>query len=100
MSKALNFDGKKSEPEAEARKIPNSGDVKKFIASAMDIEEKIDTLKEDLKQVYQDADDQGIPRKELKIVVKHKRKPMPLEARQGVNELFEKAGDQPYFAFV
>lgn len=101
MSKALNFD-KSSElgDESGARRIPNAGEVKGFFDRALAQEKEIDGLKEDLKQIYQDAHDQGIDRKALRFVVKHKKNPISIEHRQEVNETLTKVGEQAMFAFA
>lgn len=99
MPKELKFDDAKIQPVEEARKIPNAGDVKKFVGRALEIEKEIDGLKEDLKEVYQSANDEGISKKDLKVVVKYRKKPTDVEHRQGVNELLEKLGDLPLFHF-
>lgn len=100
IPKSLNFDDAKISPEPEAKKIPNSGDVKAFINKIHKVMETMDDAKADLKGLYADAKDQGIGPKDLKVVVKHKKHPTSIEHRQGVKELFEKCGDQPFFAFV
>lgn len=100
MNKPLKFDDAKIHGDAAPVKIPNSADVKKFVERALKLEEQLDQDKADLKGLYNDAHNQGVDRKALKIVVKHKKKPFSLEVRQEVNELFEKCGDSPMFAFV
>lgn len=82
----------------EPHKLANAGDVRKFVDRALKLEEEMDQIKADLKGLYDDAHDQGIDRKDLKIVVKHRKKPMSFERRQGVNELLAKLGDLPLFA--
>ena len=100
MIKPLKFDDGAVTGDGAPVKIANAGDVKKFIDRALKLEEQLDQDKADLKGLYDDAHEQGIDRKALKIVVKHKKKPVSLELRQEVNDLFEKCGDQPMFAFV
>ncbi len=99
MNKPLKFDDAKIH-EQEPVKIANSGDVKKFVERALRLEDQLDQDKADLKGLYDDAHNAGIDRKALKIVVKHKKKAFSVELRQEVNELFEKCGDSPMFAFV
>lgn len=100
MVKPLNFDDAKIREEEAPKKIPNSGDVKSFIARIHKVEETMDQAKADLKSLYSDAKDQGIDPKALKVVVKHKKHPVSIEHRQEVNELLEKVGDQAMFAFA
>ncbi len=100
MVKPLKFDDASVQPEQEARKIPNTQEVKSFIAKIHKKMEDLDDLKSDLKQLYDDAEGQGIDSKALKIVVKHKKKPISVELRQEVNLLCEKCGEQMLFAFV
>jgi uncharacterized protein (UPF0335 family) len=100
MPKELKFDDAKIHDQDAPKKIPNSGDVKGFITKIHKVMEDMDTAKSDLKQLYSDAKDQGIDPKALKVVVKHKKSPVSVEHRQEVNELLEKTGDQPMFAFV
>lgn len=100
MPKALNFDDAKIPAADEPKKIPNAGDVKSFVNRIHKVEETMDQAKADLKSLYTDAKDQGIDPKALKIVVKHKKKPMSVELRQEVNELMTKVGEQHVFAFV
>lgn len=99
MPKELKFDDAKIHDTAPV-KIPNSGDIKKYIERALKLEETLDQTKADLKGLYDDADNEGIDRKALKVVVKHKKKPLSSNNRQEVNMLLEKVGDQPMFAFV
>lgn len=100
MIKPLKFDDGKGTFSEEAVKIPNSVDVKKAVDGILKLEEEMDNLKADLKSAYDTAHNGGIDRKALKIVVKHKRKPMSVEMRQDVNELMTKVGEQIVFAFV
>lgn len=86
------------EDDNEARKIPNSGDVKKFVDRAIKLNESLDQTKADLKGVYDDASDQGIDRRALKVVVSHRKKPISEEHRQEVNELQKKIGGTPIYA--
>jgi uncharacterized protein (UPF0335 family) len=99
MNKPLKFDDAKIH-EQEPMKIANAGDVKKFVDKLLRLEEQLDQHKVDMKQAYDDAHEQGIDRKALKIVVKHKKKAVSAELRQEVNDLFEKCGDPLMFAFV
>lgn len=100
MPRELKFDDAKIQPQEEARKIPNTGYVRKFVERGLALEKQKDELSEDFKEFYQDSDDNGINKKDLKIVVKHRKKPMDVGHRQGVNELLEKLGDLPLFHFA
>lgn len=101
MPRELKFDDAKIHGETtEPKKIPNAGDVKKFIERGLKLEEDKDMAVADIKSMYADAKEQGIDPKALKIVITHKKRPMSTERRQEVNEIMEKSGDQPYFAFV
>lgn len=100
MNKPLNFDDAKNVPSEEAKKIPNSGDVKKFIDRAIKLEEDAATIRADQKAMYAEAKDQGIDPKSMKIVVRHKRNPIGSETAEEVNELSIKSGGQKIFAFV
>lgn len=91
--KALNFDDAKIKPEQEAKKIFNSGDAKAFIERALKLEEQMSQTKADMKGLYDDAHEQGIDRKALKIVVKHKKNPMSQATRAEVNEIMTKVGE-------
>jgi uncharacterized protein (UPF0335 family) len=99
MTKPLKFDASAPAGE-EAHKIANAGDVKKFIERAQSIEQIISDAKEDLGELYKEAEDAGIDKKALKFVVRHKKSPISVEHRQAVNEVMEKAGEQKFFAFV
>lgn len=100
MPKELKFDDAKIRHDEAPKKIPNSGDIKSFIARIHKVEETMDQGKADLKSLYSDAKDQGIDPKALKVVVRHKKHPTSVEHRQEVNELLEKSGEQKMFAFA
>lgn len=100
MPKELKFDDATIPAGEEAKKIPNAGDVTKFIDRAMKLEEQASDIKADQKSLYREAADQGIDTKALKIVVRHKKNPMSVELRQEANEISEKSGGQAIFAFV
>lgn len=84
----------------ETIKIPNSGDVRKFVDRALKLNEQLDQTKADLKGLYDDASDQGIDRKALKVVVNNRKKPLSFEHKQEVNELLTKLGELPLFAAI
>lgn len=86
-----------AQEDGEARKIPNSGDVKNFINRALKLHEDLDQAKADLKGLYDDASDQGIDRKALKEVIAFRKKPLSLEHRQEVNELQSKVGGEAIY---
>lgn len=99
MKKELKF-GDAEQSCEEAKKIANAGDVKSFIDRIHKVEETMDMAKADLKALYGDAKDQGIDPKALKVVVKHRKRPVSFEHRQEVNELLDKVGDLPLFAAI
>lgn len=100
MTKPLNFGDEKSAVDDAPRKIPNAGDVKKFIDRALKLEEELAQNRADLKSVYDDAHNEGIDRKALKVVVKHKKNPVSFEHRQEVNELLKKVSAEPLYHAV
>lgn len=63
----------------------------------LDKQRKMATLKAEIANAYNKADDDGFDSKELKMIIKNKEKPMPLEFKRGVNNLCQLLGDQMIF---
>jgi len=100
MPKPLKFDDASVQAEDAPRRIPNTAEVKEFLSKIHKKMEEMDDLKSDLKQLYDDAEEQGIDRGALKFVAKLKKKPLSEEKKKMVNELLEKSGEQLLFAFA
>ena len=99
MKKALKFDDK-APPSEEARRIPNAGEVREFLDRALSMENKINDYRQDLREVYKQAEEQGIDPKALRVVVKHRRKPLEFDFKQEVNEISTKSGGEAIFAAI
>lgn len=75
----------------------NKGNLQKHIDGIIDDERKIATLKASLMLKYKKADDDGFDSKELKMIVKNKTRPLPIEFKRGVNNMCETLGEQLIF---
>jgi len=81
-----------------AGKIASNKEIKEYVDRIMKLKEEADNINADIKSVYDAANDKGIDRTALKIVVKLRRKDVSEEHKQTVNAYLNALGDLPLFA--
>ena len=70
----------------------NKGNLSKGLARISDIDAKIQRLKADRMNVFNDLEDQGFDRKDVAAIVKIQTKPKPLDHKRGVNDMCSELG--------
>lgn len=80
--------------------IFSSIDLKKAKDKIMVLEDRKEQIAADLKAAYDDAENHGIPRKDLKTTIKHLRKKMAENNKANVNHMLEMLGELPLFHFA
>lgn len=78
-------------------RILSNADVKKFSDRIISIENEKDTLLEDLKSIYEEADNVGIDKKALRVAIKISRKENDKSHQKQVNTYLEIMGQLPLF---
>lgn len=82
----------------EAVRIASNVDVKKFSDRILKLHSEMDDLRADIKGEYDAASNAGIDRKALKLAIKEKKKPVPVEEKRLANSYLEKLGQLALFA--
>ncbi len=83
--------------EATAPKTHNT-DIKSLLDRANNIENELDTLREDFKELMAEVKDAEIDVKAFKAALKEKRKPVDAAFKAKVNEYLCEAGQFQLFA--
>jgi uncharacterized protein (UPF0335 family) len=78
--------------------VGDNSAVKSYIDRATNIMTEQETLAEDLKELWQEAKDNGLDTKALKAAVKELRKPIDDDFKQKVNYYIEATGQVRLFA--
>lgn len=76
----------------------NSETLKSYVDRILDLKKEQQERSMDILAVYNEADDAGFNRKELKTIIKEKMKPTGIDFRQAVNQMLISLGDKPLFA--
>ncbi len=72
----------------------NAKVAKGFMERILDLEEQMDTLKDQRKEIYDEAEEAGYSPKWMRGAVKEIRKPVKFEDKEGVNCYLKAAGHQ------
>jgi uncharacterized protein (UPF0335 family) len=79
------------------RKLFNVAKVSKFANRIIALENEKETIAEDMKAVYEEAAEEGIDKKAMKVALKEKRKQIEKSHKLKVNSYLEALGNPPLF---
>lgn len=75
----------------------NNPNLKNIIESLVKLKRESDEVRMKTLNAYNAAEDQGFPRKELKIILKEHMKPLSAQTKAEINRMREMLGDLPLF---